>query len=190
MIQHQKCDSRKSRPRHSRSAVHPLSRRRARDKSSSPKFGGTRSPGRLVSHYSGADGAAPSSLTALRHSATSRLHGSWQSSGITGSPSPVWSCDVSNFSGGSWVDAGAPVASRFHKIVRKHPSLERQKSPTTWLTCSSEIFAATRYMPDCRFKVSRSVVVTSRFAFHALNSANLPGQHSLTARLNSLQLPS
>src|SRR5713101_496379 len=175
MVQHQKCDSQRSRPRHSRSAVHPLSRRRARDKSSSLKFGGTRLPRRLVSHYSGADGAAPSSLTALRHSATSRLQGSWQSNGITGAPRPVWSCDVSNFSGGSWVDAGAPVASRFHKIVRKQPSLERQNLPPSSLSCSSEIFAATRYMPDCRFKVSRSVVVTRFFASHAANMANLPG---------------
>src|SRR5260370_26853489 len=175
MIQHQKCDSRKSRPRHSRSAIHPLSRRRARDKSSSLKFGGTRSPRRLVSHYSGADGAAPSSLTALRHSATSRLHGSWQSNGITGSPSPVWSCDVSNFSGGNFVDAIVPRSSRFHKIVRKHPPLDRQKFPTRSLICSSEIFAATRYIPDCRVNVVRNGVVVRRFSFHAANMASLPG---------------
>src|SRR6266513_3785157 len=46
--------------------------------------------------------AALSPFTTFRHSATSRLHGSWQSSGITcavvaevGDPGPsVWSCDA------------------------------------------------------------------------------------------------
>ena len=54
-----------------------------------------------------------SPFTTFRHSATSRLHGSWQSNGIAvagvADPGPsrtvVWSCNGSNFAGGNFVDA-------------------------------------------------------------------------------------
>src|SRR5436190_23345481 len=133
--------------------------------------------------YSLTVGAARSICTTLRHSATSRLHGSWQSNGIAvagvADPGPfkavVWSCNGSNFSGGNFVDATVPRLSRFQRIVRKHPLSDRQKFPTTLSICSSEIFAATRYIPDCRSNVSRNGVVCSRPFFQAAKTASLPG---------------
>ena len=128
-----------------------------------------RDAGATVSRYSDAAGAAAPVFTTVRHSATSRLHGSWQSNGIAvagvADPGPfravVWSCDGSNFSAGNFVDAIVLSWSRFQRIVRKHPLSDRQKFPTTLSICSSEIFAATRYIPDCRSKVSRNGVVCS-----------------------------
>src|SRR5207247_6744166 len=99
------------------------------------------------------DHSFASPLTTLRHSATSKLHGSWQSNGIARSPRPVWSCAGSNFSGGNFVVRPVPLVSRFHKIVLKQPPSDRQKRPTTSSLCSSEMFAATRYIPDCRLRV-------------------------------------
>src|SRR2546423_3466183 len=101
-----------------------------------------------------ADNHSP--FTTFRHSATSRLHASWQSNGIEVSLRPVWSCDASNFSFGNFVDAIAPRWSRFHRIVRKQPLSDRQNPATKSSICSSEIFTATRYIPDCRSNVSRS----------------------------------
>ena len=122
-------------------------------------------------------------FTTLRHSATSKLHASWQSSGITGAVvagvadlgDSAWPWDASNLSEGNFVDGTAALSSRFHKIVRKQPPLDRQKFPTRSLICSSEIFDATRYIPDCRVNVLRNGVVVRRFSFHAANMASLPG---------------
>src|ERR1700719_2228761 len=126
---------------------------------------------------------ALSPFTTLRHSDTSKPHASWQSSGITcvvvarvGDPGhSAWLCYGSNLSGGNFLDGTAPRSSRFQRIVRKHPPLDRQKFPMRSLICSSEIFAATRYIPDCRVNVSRNGVVLRRFSFHAVSTASRPG---------------
>src|ERR1041385_4005302 len=181
MVQYQQRDSRKSPPHRSRSAVHPLSQQHAREESLvgmalravrrilSASRRHTLSP----SHGRFRETSLP--FPAFRPSFTSRRQASWQSNGIVRSPRPVWSCATSNFFGGNFVDGTASRLSRFHKIVRKHPPSDRQKSPTSSLICSSEIFAATRYIPDCRFKVSRSDVVGRRFCFQVANTASLPG---------------
>src|SRR5438045_1766859 len=128
------------------------------------------------------DHSLVSPLTALRHSFTNRLQASWQRSGIVvaaslceAPSSPTarrlqthWSCAGSNFCDGNFVDGTFPPGSRFHKIVRKQPLSDLQRFPTTSSICSSEIFAATRYIPDCRFNVSRNGVVTRSFWLHAL----------------------
>src|SRR5215468_8148402 len=115
-----------------------------------------------------------SPLTTFRHSAIRRLHASWQSRGTVAASLPATpECDEgecealragvavaslagrrlqaitgSNFSFGNFVDAIAPFRSRFHRIVLRHPLSEQQKSATRSLICGSEIFAATRYIPD------------------------------------------
>ncbi|PYI44346.1 MAG: hypothetical protein DMF12_00185 [Verrucomicrobia bacterium] len=60
-------------------------------------------------------------------------------------------------------------------MVRRHPPLDRQKSATRSSICESEIFAATRYIPDCRSNVSRKGVVCSWSRFQAAKIASLPG---------------
>src|SRR6184192_3999806 len=87
----------------------------------------------------------------------------------------AWSRAGSNFSFGNFVDAIAPFASRFHKMIRRQPPLDRQKFPTRSSICESEIFAATRYIPDCRSNVSRNGVVCSLWLFQAANIASRPG---------------
>src|SRR5213594_1630486 len=87
----------------------------------------------------------------------------------------AWSRAGSNFSFGSFVDAIAPSASRLHRMVRRQPPLDRQKSATRSSICESEIFAATRYIPDCRSNVSRKDLVRSLSLFQAANTAILPG---------------
>src|SRR5215469_4494169 len=87
----------------------------------------------------------------------------------------AWSYAGSNFSFGKFADAVAPSASRLHKIVRRQPPLDRQKSAARSLICVSEIFAATRYIPDCRSNVSRNGVVCSLSLFQAANTLIRPG---------------
>src|SRR5207237_10864547 len=118
----------------------------------------------------------------LRHSAISRLHASWQSNGTAaGIADPgllgawAWSYDGSNFSFGNFVDETVPRASRVHKMVRRHPPSDRQKFATRPSTCGSEIFAATRYIPDCRSNVSRRGGISSLPLFHAATTASLTG---------------
>src|SRR4029077_14779509 len=77
--------------------------------------------------------------------------------------------------GGSLNDRSLLQVSRFHKIVRKHPPSDRQKSPTRPSICLSEIFAATRYIPLWRFKVSRKEVVVSPPDLNACRIASRPG---------------
>ncbi|PYL08994.1 MAG: hypothetical protein DME33_05375 [Verrucomicrobia bacterium] len=60
-------------------------------------------------------------------------------------------------------------------MVRRHPPLDRQKFATRSLICASEIFAATRYIPDWRSSVPRKGVVLSSPPFQAANTASLPG---------------
>src|ERR1051325_1720181 len=121
-------------------------------------------------------------FTTLRHSGTRRLHASWQSNGtVAGGVDPgwvkalVWSNAGSNFSLGNFVDAIAPVRSRFHRIVLRHPPSDRQKFATTSMICASDIFAAIRYIPVWRSNVSRNAVVPRRPSFRALNVASRPG---------------
>src|SRR5262249_48071181 len=100
-----------------------------------------------------------SPFTTLRHAATKRLHASWQSRGtvprmglsavalangddLNAPGAGTWSSAGSNFPAGNFVDAIAPSWSRFHKIVRKQPPLDRQKSATMSSICASEILAA------------------------------------------------
>ncbi len=112
--------------------------------------------------------ARDDSFTTLRASATSRLHASWQSSGMTFSPRPVWSSGAMNLSSGSRSEGRALVSSRAQRIVRKHPGAppcDRQKRPTNPSTSSSEIFAAARYIPDWRPSVSRNGVVVKPVRF-------------------------
>ncbi len=107
--------------------------------------------------------AAGLPFTTARASATSRLHASWQSSGMNSRrPPPVWSCAGSYFSGGSCVEGTPPAASRRQRIVRRQPPSERQNRPTSVSACASVSFCVTRYMPVCRARVSRNGVVTSR----------------------------
>src|SRR5882724_12955673 len=122
-----------------------------------------------------------SPFTTFRHSAINRLQASWQSNGTVAASlceacaSPTgprlqtraWSYAGSNFCLGNFVDAIAPSPSRFHRIVRRHPPSVRQKPATRSSICESEIFPATRYIPDCRSNVSRNGVVCSLPFFHA-----------------------
>src|SRR5207245_9603175 len=87
----------------------------------------------------------------------------------------AWSYAGSNFSFGNLVDPIAPSASRLHKTVRRQPALDRQKPATRSLICKSEIFAATRYIPDCRSSVSRNGVVCNLSFFQAATTARRPG---------------
>ena len=91
--------------------------------------------GRSIHRHDGAGANDHSPFTTFRHSAINRLHASWQSNGtVAGGVAPgrlsAWSCAESNFSFGNFVDAIAPAASRFHKMVRRQPPLDRQKPAT------------------------------------------------------------
>src|SRR4030095_4974519 len=86
-----------------------------------------------------------------------------------------WSTVGSNFSGGSFDDAGLSLAPRFHKIVRKQPPSDRQKFPTSSSISWSEILRATRYIPLWRFNVSRNGVVANWLDLNACRTASRPG---------------